>query len=107
MPSPFPGMDPYLENPGDWPDFHARFIIHLSSAIGERVPDYYDVRIDERPRVLGATLKPVSVAHAPPEIEERPDRSIKIYKRPGRSLVTVVELLSTSNKAGPDRHDYP
>ncbi|WP_416223741.1 DUF4058 family protein [Thermoflexus sp.] len=22
MPSPFPGMDPYLERPDLWPDFH-------------------------------------------------------------------------------------
>ena len=22
MPSPFPGMDPYLESPDIWPDFH-------------------------------------------------------------------------------------
>lgn len=26
MPSRFPGMDPYLEHPGVWPDFHAEFI---------------------------------------------------------------------------------
>ena len=23
MPSPFPGIDPYLESQGYWPDFHA------------------------------------------------------------------------------------
>ena len=23
MPSPFPGMDPYLEDPDFWPDVHA------------------------------------------------------------------------------------
>ena len=26
MPSPFPGMDPYLENRDLWPDAHHRFI---------------------------------------------------------------------------------
>ena len=26
MPSPFPGMDPYLENPGLWPVVHHRLI---------------------------------------------------------------------------------
>jgi len=25
MPSPFPGMNPYLEQEGLWPDFHERF----------------------------------------------------------------------------------
>ncbi|MBW3540169.1 MAG: DUF4058 family protein [Planctomycetes bacterium] len=26
MSSPFPGMDPYLEDPAFWPDFHSTFI---------------------------------------------------------------------------------
>ena len=26
MPSPFPGIDPYLESQGYWPDFHVSFI---------------------------------------------------------------------------------
>jgi hypothetical protein len=26
MASPFPGMDPYLEDRAHWPDFHATFI---------------------------------------------------------------------------------
>ena len=26
MPSPFPGMDPYLEEPGLWPDVHHELI---------------------------------------------------------------------------------
>ena len=26
MPSPFPGMDPYLEYPGLWPDVHHNLI---------------------------------------------------------------------------------
>ena len=33
MPSPFPGMDPYLEAPELWPDFHHELI----SAIRERL----------------------------------------------------------------------
>ena len=33
MPSPFPGMDPYLEAPELWPDFHHELI----SAILERM----------------------------------------------------------------------
>jgi hypothetical protein len=29
MPSPFPGMDPYLDNPEIFPDFHDSLIIYL------------------------------------------------------------------------------
>ena len=30
MPSPFPGMDPYLEKPALWPDIHQRIGDKLS-----------------------------------------------------------------------------
>jgi hypothetical protein len=29
MPSPFPGMDPYLENPEFWPGVHNRLIVAI------------------------------------------------------------------------------
>ena len=49
MPSPFPGMDPYLEEPGLWPDVHAR--AHLghraSSQLDASGPRYF-VRIEQR-----------------------------------------------------------
>ncbi len=48
MSSPFPGMDPYLEDPAIWPDFHGRFINCWSEAIAEFLPEGYDVRIGER-----------------------------------------------------------
>jgi hypothetical protein len=38
MPSPFPGMDPYLESPAVWPDFHNRFIALLSEAMNAVLP---------------------------------------------------------------------
>ena len=48
MPCPFPGMDPYLESPAFWSDFHARFLTYLSDAISDRLPPGYEARIDER-----------------------------------------------------------
>src|SRR3954465_891282 len=46
MPSPFPGMDPYLEHPGWWPDFHARFIPICCDVLNEVLPSKYDARIE-------------------------------------------------------------
>jgi len=48
MPSPFPGMDPFLEDPINWPDVHHSLI----SAIRDQLvmalsPEFY-VRIEER-----------------------------------------------------------
>jgi hypothetical protein len=41
MPSPFPGMDPFLEDPELFPDLHDRMVIHLSEAIQSRLPEPY------------------------------------------------------------------
>src|SRR4051794_34450111 len=47
MPSPFPGMNPYLEQPDAWSDFHHRFIVAASDAIGPQVRPAYIVKIDQ------------------------------------------------------------
>ena len=47
MPSPFPGMDPYLEGE-EWSDFHLRFNIQMSDQLNERVSEDYFVRAERR-----------------------------------------------------------
>src|SRR4051812_38660658 len=125
MPSPFPGMDPYLEDAGRWPDFHTRFITYWCEAIADSLPEDYEASIDERvqlegppetkPRltvpdvaILGqerrrphhpsphalAMLEPVAVPLPPLVLDDPVERYIRIVKRPDRSLVTVLELLS-------------
>ena len=44
----FPGIDPFLEAQGYWPDFHSRTITYCSDAIADALPDPYLVRIEER-----------------------------------------------------------
>ena len=48
MPSPFPGMDPFLEDPGIFPDLHGRFSIHLSETLQARLPEPYFAVVSER-----------------------------------------------------------
>ena len=38
MTSPFPGMDPYLEDPAFWPDFHITFLYCWREAIANQLP---------------------------------------------------------------------
>ncbi len=38
MPSPFPGMDPYLEDPVGWTDVHQRLITTLSTELNRLLP---------------------------------------------------------------------
>ncbi|RMF27225.1 MAG: DUF4058 family protein, partial [Chloroflexi bacterium] len=48
MPSPFPGMDPYLEHPDLWPDLHHRLITALADTLGPQVRPRYVVRVEVR-----------------------------------------------------------
>lgn len=48
MPSPFPGMDPYLESPARCEDFHNKLMGDMERALAERVPARYVVRMGER-----------------------------------------------------------
>lgn len=47
MPSPFPGMNPYLEQEDAWHDFHERFIPLLATILGGQLRPRYIVKIDE------------------------------------------------------------
>lgn len=48
MSSPFPGMDPYLENPVFWPGFHNWLIAALADALSADLPSQYFVALEER-----------------------------------------------------------
>ena len=135
MPSPFPGMDPYLEDPAFWPDFHARFVNYWCEELAARLPDHYEARLDEQvnlvqipaektkrvrpdvsvtrdtvagslasPSAAVATLEPTTV---PLLIEEETRQTyIEILRRPDRTLVAVLELLSPANKAPSGQGQY-
>ncbi len=135
MTSPFPGVDPYLEAQGYWPDFHARFITYWAEALNDVLPDHYEARIDERlslvelpaemvkriepdlvisgrgpsPRVLTApaVVEIIEPVTVPLFIEEEGRETfIEIRHRPERTLVAVLELLSPANKEEPGRRSY-
>src|SRR5690349_7855327 len=48
MPSPFPGMDPFLENPRIFTDFHDSFITYLREQLQQQLPAPYYAPIGER-----------------------------------------------------------
>ena len=49
--NPFPGMNPYLENPGLWPGAHNRLIVGLGNMLARRLRPAYSVGIQERVRI--------------------------------------------------------
>jgi hypothetical protein len=136
MKSPFPGMDPYLEAPAIWPDFHAKFINYWQEHIAERVPDHYEVRVAERvcivedwPQSKKLTGPDVTVSRTARRKGQPPKRGvgtatldpvtipmvvlddfregyIEILHQRDRQLVAVLELLSPGNKENPGRNTY-
>ena len=47
MPSPFPGMNPYLEQEDAWHDFHEQFIPSVATLLGAQLRPRYIVKVDE------------------------------------------------------------
>jgi len=123
MPSPFPGMDPWLESPNIFPDVHDSLIFLLREAINFALPKPYftrianrvyfesntdfcepDINLFGRPRngppatVLEkpSGVRPV-VVHAP--AIEVTEQFLEIHSVPGdEHLVTTIEILSRENK---------
>ena len=136
MPSPFPGMDPYLEDPEIWPDVHLGMIAAVRADLQARLPSRYRARIDARlvieepepysyrpdvsvaevsePEAHYATTadpgtritadEPVTVVASAEPIRQG---FIEIRFAHGGEVVTVIEILSPSNKSrGHGRREY-
>lgn len=48
MPSPFPGMDPYIEDPEIWSDFHANIAPEIQAQLNARIRPKYIARLIPR-----------------------------------------------------------
>ena len=48
MPSPFPGMNPYLENPELWSAVHSRLIVAIADALADTISQDYRIEIEKR-----------------------------------------------------------
>lgn len=90
MPSPFPGMDPYLENPDVFGNLHSDFIFAMKEALMPKLPEPYYSRSDRRTwiEVSERYVEPdvnvqVSAAHEPKQ------------RRPGNGGVVVADSVST------------
>jgi Protein of unknown function (DUF4058) len=47
VPSPFPGIDPYLESQHLWEGFHARFVTYFCDALNDVLPETYVAELGE------------------------------------------------------------
>lgn len=93
MPSPFPGMDPYLECDALWPVFHRQFINVLYQILLPGLVDRYRARVHQRFYVTEQILF-TSVTR-----EEHHEDYIEIRQRHESRLVTLIDVVSPANKS--------
>jgi len=132
MSGPFPGMDPWLENPRIWSGVHASLIIYMRDAMQPLLAPRYVAAIEERiyvstaERILvpdltvrrdaarstsnsqTAIIEPDEAVNLEVVEDEIHEPYIEILDlNTKQQVVTVIELLSPSNKQkGPGRKLY-
>jgi hypothetical protein len=134
MPSPFPGMDPYLERRGLWEEVHAGLIVAIQQFLSPLVRPRYRVAIERRTYL--AILSPDDFAGKPdvlivastdqsfdatsatssgatPHVAELPmpdeviERYLEVRDIVTGEVVAVIEILSPTNKlVGEGRLQY-
>src|SRR5438874_11038244 len=125
MPSPFPGMDPYVET-RSWATFHFHLIASLSDALVPAIRPRYALRVEDRVYLEHETEAPrhirpdITVIHdggvplrgersavatvaapvvvALPVPEEVLEHYLTIQHLQTEDVVTVIEVLSPGNK---------
>src|SRR5919201_618271 len=92
MPSPFPGMDPFLEDEHFWTGFHHCLVTCLYHILLPGLVDRYRARVGQRQYTTEQPLF-TSVVR-----EEHHEEYIEIRQRTDGRLVTLVDLVSPANK---------
>lgn len=136
MPSPFPGMNPYLENPDFWSGVHGRLIVAIANFLSPQLRPKYFVAIEERiyetigddrllvgiPDVVVQrsqidTIPTSNIAVAIPTKQPKTvkvptseivkERYLEVRKVATKEAVTAMEILSPKNKrTGEGRNAY-
>ncbi len=113
MPTPFPGMDPYLEQPGLWPEVHTRLIVAIADALGPMVRPRYRVAVEQRsylamvtsgetvivPDVLVADREPQAHTGVQPPSQSEPSTESGVFiaelPMPEERIERYLEVRST------------
>jgi hypothetical protein len=92
MPSPFPGMDPYLEEEKLWISFHHQLVGCLYQILLPGLVDRYRARIAHRTYTTEFPLFTSIIR------EEHLEEFIEVRQRIDNKLITLVEVVSPTNK---------
>jgi Protein of unknown function (DUF4058) len=86
MPSPFPGMNPYLELEGSWHDFHLEFLPAIRERLVTQVRPKYIVLLDEHVYVQ-------EMPSEPRRLVGRADVSLAATSKPRAKATAGVGIL--------------
>lgn len=127
MPSPFPGVDPYLENPELWPEVRHRLMTAIADTLAPSVRPKYRVAIEQRTYFsevedsvlvgipdISVFSKPSAGNQSPatatltlPILEETREGYLEIREVGTGEVITVIKVLFPKNKrAGVGRDAY-
>ncbi|MEL7039157.1 MAG: DUF4058 family protein [Cyanobacteria bacterium J06592_8] len=117
MPSPFPGMNPYLEHPDIWRGFHSVLVVKIAEFITSELRPKYSVYLEfqnyktiiESSVLMSVSdismTQPLKVEIPVPEVRRK--GYLEIREVSTKEVVTVIELLSPVNKrSGKGRETY-
>lgn len=92
MSSPFPGMDPFLEEDKRWPVFQHHLISCLYQAILPGLVDRYRARVGQRQYTTEQALFTSIIR------DTHEEEYIEVRQRSDGRLVTLIEVVSPANK---------
>lgn len=92
MGTPFPGMDPYLEDDKLWPVFHHHLVMCLYQLLLPGLVDRYRARVGQRHYATEQALFTSIIR------EEHTEEFIEIRQRSDGKLITLLDVVSPANK---------
>ena len=107
MPSPFPGMDPYLENVIHWKSVHTNLITSMTYLLNDILPKAFVARTEVRTfvepqwdlinpdAVTGSATQPLLFEYSELEVDEP---YLTLCAADDGRIVTSIEILSPANK---------
>jgi len=99
MPSPFPGMDPYLEALHIWPDLHDALAGEMRNELNQSLPSPYYARLQMRPE-LGIVEEPRGRQRVVPDVvivrpsSKQPSANVALLERPRRDISRSLEIVT-------------
>lgn len=99
MPSPFPGMDPFIEACGRWEDFHPKLIGEIERALAAVLPERYFVSLATRSYIVLAGTEGKEFKSFLPDVGVTTPAAKASAQRTTTAVAEIVETEAISMEA--------